>query len=78
MKSKPIERYMNISRSGAVRVLLWLLNNRDSEGLIKSTLSNIAANTDVTKTTVHSIFTELYKEGFLEKIKNGEYKLRID
>lgn len=70
-----IEQYLNTSDSKAIRVLLWLLNNRNSENIILTTHDTVAEECDVTKMTVNRVFTRLYDEGFLEKIRNGQYRL---
>jgi len=71
----PIEAYLLTSESKAVKVLLWLLKNRDRENIIITTLDTVAEECDVTKVTVNRVFQNLYKADFLVKVKNGQYKL---
>ena len=70
-----LAEYLKISESKAVDVLLWLLENRDSENNIHTTLDTIAKECNVTKVTVNRVFQRLYKEEFLTKTRNGQYKL---
>jgi len=75
MQNTPIEDYLKISESKAIDVLLWLLKNRDKENRINTTLDTVAEECKVTKVTVNRVFQRLYKEEFLTKIRNGQYKL---
>lgn len=72
----PIEKYLMVSESKSVEILLWLLKNRDSDGQIQMTLDAVSQECKVTKVTVNRIFQKLYKAGFLEKVRNGLYNLR--
>jgi len=77
MKSAtPIEEYLLSSDSKAVKVLLWLLKNRDKQNIINGTLDSIAVECSVTKVTVNRVFQRLYEQGFLEKIRNSQYQLK--
>ena len=71
----PIEQYLLTSESRAVKVLLWLLTNRDSENRVYTTLDKVSEECGVTKVTVNRTFQRLYKEGFMEKVRNGHYQL---
>ena len=74
-KQTPIETYLLTSESKAVQVLLWLLNNRDKQNMIHTTLDMVAAECNVTKVTVNKVFQRLYKTGFMSKVRNGQYQL---
>jgi predicted transcriptional regulator len=76
MANTPIEEYLKTSESKAVKVLLWLLKNRNSENRIYTTLDTIAKECDVTKVTVNRVFQRLYEKEFLIKIRNGQYQLQ--
>ena len=71
----PIEEYLLTSESRAVRVLLWLLKNRDKQNTIYTTLDTVAAECEVTKVTVNRVFQRLYKQKFMTKLRNGQYQL---
>ncbi len=71
-----IEEYLMTSDSRAVKVLLWLLKNRDRENRLHTTLDTVALECNVTKVTVNRVFQKLYETNFLEKVRNGEYKLK--
>jgi len=75
MANTPIEDYLKISESKAVAILLWLLKNRDTNNRIYTTLETIAEECQVTKVTVNRVFQRLYANGFLTKIRNGQYQL---
>lgn len=72
----PIEEYMMSSDSKAVKVLLWLLKNRDKENIIHGTLDSIALECSVTKVTVNRVFQKLYTQNFLVKLRNSQYQLK--
>lgn len=74
-KPDAIEEYLMTSDSKVVKVLLWLLKNRDSKNQICGTLDYIAADCNVTKVTVNRVFQRLYKDGFMAKERNGLYTL---
>lgn len=76
MKQTTIEQYLKLSDSRSLDVLFWLLHNRDADGKINTTLDTVAAECNVTKVTVNRIFQKLYTEGFLVKIRNGQYQLK--
>lgn len=76
MKQTTIEQYLKLSDSRSLDVLFWLLHNRDADGKISTTLDTVAAECNVTKVTVNRIFQKLYTEGFLVKIRNGQYQLK--
>ncbi len=76
MKNKALEEYLNVSESKAMLVLLWLLNNRDTDNRIHTTLDTVASECKVTKVTVNRDFQRLYEKEFLIKIRNGQYKLQ--
>jgi predicted transcriptional regulator len=71
-----IELYLLTSESKAVKVLLWLLTNRDKDNMIYGTLDSIALDCDVTKVTVNRAFQNLYKTDFLVKVRNSQYQLK--
>ena len=75
MANTPIEDYLKTSESKAVAILLWLLKNRDTNNRIYTTLETIAEECQVTKVTVNRVFQRLYANGFLTKIRNGQYQL---
>ena len=75
MATTPIQEYLQVSESKAVDVLLWLLNNRDKENRVYTTLDTVAKECKVTKVTVNRVFQRLYKQEFLTKIRNGQYQL---
>jgi DNA-binding MarR family transcriptional regulator len=70
-----LEQYLLTSKSKSIVILLWLLNNRDKDNFVEGTLQRISDECGVTKVTVNRVFQELYKEGFMEKIRNSQYKL---
>ena len=74
-KQTPIEAYLMSSDSKSVKVLLWLLRNRDSKNIIHGTLDSIAVECSVTKVTVNRVFQKLYNTGFLVKVRNSQYQL---
>lgn len=65
--------FLSLSDSKSLSVLLWLLNNKNSDNKVYGTLIEIAENCSTTKATVSIIFTKLYKAGLLKKIRNGAY-----
>jgi DNA-binding IscR family transcriptional regulator len=71
----PIEKYLKSSGSKGVKILLWLLRNRDKDNVLVITLDHVAAENNVTKVTVNRVFQKLYKDKFLVKIRNGQYRL---
>ncbi len=71
-----IEAYLLTSDSKAVKVLLWLLKNRDKENVVNGTLDSIALDCSVTKMTVNRVFKRLYSEKFLVKLRNSQYQLK--
>lgn len=73
--NSPIEKYMLTSDSKAVKVLLWLLNNRDKNNVLYTTLDAVAAECAVTKVTVNKVFQKLYREKFLVRVRNGHYQM---
>lgn len=75
MSTPIIEEYLKVADSRAVDVLFWLLHNRDKENLIYTTLDAVAAECEVTKVTVNRVFQKLYATKFLEKVRNGQYRL---
>lgn len=76
MKNKILAEYFNVSESKALVVLLWLLNHRDEENKVYTTLDTIADECKVTKVTVNRVFQRLYSKKFLIKIRNGQYQLQ--
>jgi predicted transcriptional regulator of viral defense system len=72
----PIEQYLKLADSKSLDVLFWLLNQRDKDNIVTTTLDRAATECYVTKVTVNRVFQRLYKAGFLVKIQNGQYKLR--
>jgi DNA-binding MurR/RpiR family transcriptional regulator len=72
----PIEEYLMTSESKAVKVLLWLLKNRDKDNIVHTTIETAALECSITKVTVNRVFQKLYVEGFMEKMRNGKYKLK--
>ena len=75
MSTPVIEQYLKLADSKSLDVLFWLLHNRDSDNLIHTTLEHVAEECYVTKVTVNRVFQRLYKEGFLTKVRNGQYQL---
>jgi DNA-binding IscR family transcriptional regulator len=75
-ESTPIEEYLKLADSRSLDVLFWLLHNRDAQNQINTTLDTVAAENGVTKVTVNRVFQKLYKEGYLVKERNGQYKLQ--
>jgi len=71
------EQYFKLADSKSLDVLFWLLNNRNDEieNHIYTTLEHVASECNVTKVTVNRVFQRLYQEGFLTKIRNGQYQL---
>lgn len=70
-----IEEYLKTADSRSLDVLFWLLHNRDHQNRISTTLDTVAAECGVTKVTVNRVFQRLYKAGFLEKERNGQYQM---
>ncbi len=75
MGNTSIETYLKTSESKALDILLWLLHNRGSNNMLSITLDLVAAECNVTKVTVNRVFQKLYAQGFLTKIRNGQYQL---
>lgn len=75
MSTPPIEQYLKLADSKSLDVLFWLLHQRDKDNVIITTLENVADECNVTKVTVNRVFQKLYKEGFLTRIRNGQYQL---
>ncbi len=71
-----IEEYLMTSDSKAVKVLLWLLKNRDKDNVLHVTLDTVALECNVTKVTVNRVFQKLYEHNFLEKARNGKYQMK--
>lgn len=76
MANDALEIYLKLADSRGLDVLFWLLHNRNSENIIHTTLDTVAGECAVTKVTVNRIFQKLYKEGYLTKIRNGQYQLQ--
>ncbi|MEE8598070.1 MAG: replication/maintenance protein RepL [Dehalococcoidales bacterium] len=76
MKQTPIEEYLKLADSRSLDVLFWLLHQRDSDGVVVTTLEAVASECKITKVTVNRVFQRLYKAGFLVKIRNGQYQLK--
>lgn len=77
MTKLPIEDYLLASESKIVVVLLWLLANRDKNGMVYTTLEEAAKECAVTKITVNRTFKRLYAKGFLKRVRNGAYQLSL-
>lgn len=75
MSTPEIEHYLKVADSKSLDVLFWLLHNRDANNKLHTTLDNVSEQCGVTKVTVNRVFQRLYKEGFLSKIRNGQYQL---
>ena len=75
MITPQIQEYLKLADSKSLDVLFWMLKTRSSKNVIYTTLENVAKECNVTKVTVNRIFQRLYKEGFLSKIRNGQYQL---
>ena len=71
-----IEEYLMTSDSKYIKVLLWLLRNRDKDNVVHTTLDLAAADCKVTKVTVNRVFQNLYEKGFMEKVHNGKYQMK--
>ncbi len=71
-----VEEYFRVAESKGVKILFWLLHNRDADNIILATMDSVAEDCKVTKVTVNRIFQKLYAAGFLEKIHNGQYQLK--
>lgn len=76
MNDKPLVKYLKTADSRSLDVLLWMLYHRDKENIVNATLDDIAKKNSVTKVTVSRVFQKLYREDFLEKIRNGQYRLK--
>ena len=76
MRNSDLKEYLKISESKVIDVLLWLLENRDSQNRISTTLEAVALDCKVTKVTVNRVFQRLYQKEFLVKVRNGLYKLQ--
>ena len=76
MAEDALETYLKLADSKGLDVLFWLLHNRDRENIIHTTLDTVAGECAVTKVTVNRIFQKLYREGYLERIRNGQYRLK--
>lgn len=70
-----IEKYLRLADSKSLDVLFWLLQVRDKDNIIDTTLENVSKKCNVTKVTVNRVFQRLYKEEFMTKIRNGQYQL---
>lgn len=70
-----IEEYFMTSDSKAVKVLIWLLKNRNEHNIINATISVIAIDCNVDKMTVNKVFQKLYEKEFLVKLRNSQYQL---
>jgi len=75
MQTPEIEHYLKLADSRSLDVLFWLLHNRDEDNIVVTTLHNVARECLVTKVTVNRVFQRLYAEGYLSKIRNGQYQL---
>ncbi|WAK44716.1 hypothetical protein vBAmePPT11V19_00090 [Alteromonas phage vB_AmeP_PT11-V19] len=76
MNTELIDEYFSTSESKSVRVLLWLLKNRNEKNVVNATIDMIALDCNVTKMTVNRVFKKLYDTGFIEKLRNSEYLLK--
>lgn len=75
MSIPPIEEYLKLADSKSLDVLFWMLHHRDKDDVVNTTLDSVATECYVTKVTVNRVFQKLYKEGFLTRIRNGQYQL---
>jgi len=75
MNIPPIEHYLKLADSKSLDVLFYLLQIHTPEKMIFTTLENVAVECKVTKVTVNRVFQKLYTEGYLSKIRNGQYQL---
>ncbi len=71
-----LENYLKVSDSKALDVLLWILEKRDADNNLHTTLDEVAKACKVTKVTVNRVFQRLYQKEFLVKIRNGQYKVK--
>ncbi len=71
-----IEEYLMTSDSKAIKVLLWLLKNRDRDNILHTTLDTVALECNVTKVTVNRVFQKLYEHNFMKKTRNGKYQMK--
>lgn len=75
VNTQHLEQYLKIADSKSLDILFWLLQTRDKDNIIFTTLDNVSFKCNVTKVTVNRVFQRLYKEGFLTKLRNGQYQL---
>jgi predicted transcriptional regulator len=71
-----IEKYLMTVESKSIKVLLWLLRQRDQKNQVHTTLDTAALECNVTKVTVNRVFQRLYDTGFMVKVRNGLYQMK--
>lgn len=69
---------LNLTGSAKVKVLTWMLDNRDQENRIIATQKRIAEGADVSQRTVNGLIREMMEEGLLSSIQSGVYRLDPD
>jgi hypothetical protein len=73
-----LAEYLKIKGKSKIKILEWLLRNKDKDNYISSTLARVSAECNVTIPTVVSVFNILYKNKLIEKKSKGLYKLSDD
>ncbi|MDI3073372.1 replication/maintenance protein RepL [Clostridioides difficile] len=79
-------KYMNVCFKNYIKVVegmytkrdlipLKLINSMDKNNKIRKTLYELSCEFEYPKTSLSSLFTELKKMDFLQRVKNGEYMI---
>ncbi len=69
---------LDLVGNSKVRVLVWMLENRDSENRIIATQSVIAEGAGVSLKTVSRLLGEMREEDLISSPQNGVYRLTPD
>lgn len=69
---------LDLVGNSKVRVLVWMLENRDSENRIIATQDAIAEGSGVSRRTVSRLLGEMREENLISSPQNGIYRLTPD
>lgn len=66
---------LNLAGGAKIKVLFWMLDNRDPENRVIATQAKIAEGSKVSTRTVSSLLTEMRDEGLISVVQSGVYRL---
>jgi len=66
---------LDLAGSAKIKVLMWMLKNRDSENRVIATQGKIAKGADVSRKTVNTVLREMKEEKLIASPQSGVYRL---